>query len=63
MQFEIHQQKAIEYLLKQQYLTERGRGNWIDSFDKDNFLFWLRSEGFISQEHLELQLEELRKEE
>lgn len=56
MQLEIHQQKAIELLLKAE--CERDFQRQVTNID---FLSWLHNRELISSAHFDLQLKETRK--
>lgn len=53
MQIEIHPQKAIEYLLQQEYFNEFEVIDGINQHPEGmNFYDWLYKKGFIPKEHL-----------
>lgn len=66
MQLELHQQKVLEFLLKKEYHKERVEkvGGAIATLRErpENWYNWLYSKGFISKEHLDVQLSLLNKE-
>lgn len=64
MQLELHQQKVMETLLFDKYAKEmidsaKARGIILTSPKMSEYYKWLHDKGFISKEHLKLQLEEL----
>lgn len=58
MQLELHEQKALEFLLLERYFSEfKSIENQNQHPDGLNFYEWLYKKGIISKEHLNNQID------